>query len=176
MDDTSLAIATWLGTLARAGLVDSEHEAAGQAVAAYVVGEANVDSLREWLEAQDAEVRSREQEAAIEALIHMALVDRELHTDEEQLLLAIIENADLTKAAQKNLVRRIAAPRALEGIGERLTHPVLRELLLAMGWEMALADGRIDPAERRLYDRMAELLGVTQARATELREALHAQV
>ena len=174
MDDTSLAIATWLGTLARAGLVSSDHEAAGQAVAAYVVGEENLDALREWLDVQTAEVRSREQEAAIEALIHMALVDRAMHPDEEALLFAIIENADLTQAAQRGLVRRIAAPRGLDGLGERLTHPVLRELLLAMGWEMALADGRIDPAERNLYNEMSVALGVSAARANELRDALTA--
>ncbi len=176
MDDSSLAIATWLGTLARAGVVVSDHEAAGQAVAANVVGEESVARLREWLEAQTPETRSREQEAAIEGLIHMALADRELHPDEESLLFAIIENAALTQAAQKSLVRRIAAPGALEGIAERLTHPVLRELLLAMGWEMALADGRIDPSERTLYDEMAILLEIRPARANELREALHSRV
>ncbi len=176
MDDTSLAIATWLGTLVRAGAVSCENEAAGQALAAAVVGEAALEDLREWLEAQSHEVRSREQEAAIEALIHMALVDRELHADEEELLLALIENADLTKGAQKALVRRIAAPRALEEVAERLTHPTLRELLLTMGWEMALADGRIDPAERDLYNRMARLLDISPARANELRDALHARV
>jgi len=171
--EEALAVASWLGTLTKAGVVQSGRQQTGQALAASVVGEDRVDLLRAWLEEQPTTVRDAAQEAAAEVLIHMAFADRELAEAEQSLLLSFLSNAELPPETQRKLVRRVAAPDALHDIATRLPHPVLRELLLTMGWEMALADGRIDPKEREFYARLAKLLDVSWSRAVELRKALH---
>lgn len=166
-------MATWVGTLARGGvLVDSAQEA-GVAVAAYVVGEERLSDLREWMRSQPPEVVDREQEAAITACIWMAQSDRQMDPAERSLLEEIINRSDLAYDTQERLIAALdAPPPSTDQMGRSATHPVLQELLLALAWELALADGRIDPSERDFHADLARWMGVAPERAAELREAL----
>ena len=44
--------------------------------------------------------------------------------------------------------------------------------MLALSWELALADGRVDDAEASLYRALAAELSVSEARAAEIRDAV----
>ena len=49
-DSSTAAMSSWIGTLARGGVVKHPIEEAGLAVAAFVVGEDKLDELRAWFE------------------------------------------------------------------------------------------------------------------------------
>jgi len=49
---------------------------------------------------------------------------------------------------------------------------VLRELMLALAWELAASDGHIQWDEVEGYAHLAERLGVPEARADELKTAM----
>lgn len=171
------AMMTWLGTLARGGVLARSPDAeAGAAVAAFVVGEARVAELRAFLESVDEATAARERRAAVEVCIWMAHADREIHPEETHLLRMMVAESGLDADVQDALVDAVHAPPSLEGIETRLTHEVLRELILALAWELALADGRVDRAEDALYRQLATRFGVRTERAEELREAISQQV
>lgn len=172
------AMTTWLGALARGGVVgiDEAEAAAGEAVAAFVVGDDRLSELRDWLREADAEAADRERRAAIEACIWMAHADRTLHPEESHLLSRLVAQSGLDEDAQDALVAAVHEPPPIEGLEERLTHPVLRELILALAWELALADGRVDSAEERFYRALARRLRVPDDRAGEVREAVDQRV
>lgn len=176
MDEAQRAMATWVGTLARGGVIREDREEAGVAVAAFVVGEDRLEALREWFAAQPAEVRAREQRAAVEVCIWMAHADREVVHEEAELLRAIVMSCELDEAERQALTESVAEPPPLSDIAERLTHPTLRELMLALSWELACADGRVDPMEAELHAGLAKRLGVDEARAAELRGSIEEQV
>jgi tellurite resistance protein len=177
MDDSSRAMATWVGTLARGGvLVDSAQEA-GVAVAAFVVGEDRLSDLREWMGSQPAEVVNQEQQAAIAACIWMAQADRQLDPAERELLEEIVNRSDLPYETQEALLASLDAPPSpMPATAHRATHPVLQEMLLALAWELALADGHVDPSERSFHEELAAWMGVPEARAAELRGTLSAKL
>lgn len=162
-------MATWLGTLARGGVLRAEHEEAGVAVASYVVGEERLGELRQWMTAQPAEVVAREQRGAIEVCTWMAHADRRVDPEEAHLLRQIVLESDLDEETRDALVQASHDPPSLEGIESRVTHPVLRELLLALSWELATVDGRVSDAERDFHVGLAKRLGVDAGRAEELR-------
>ncbi len=176
MDEAQRAMATWVGTLARGGVIRDEREEAGAAVAAFVVGEDRLEALRAWFEAQPPEVRTREQRAAVELCIWMAHADREVVPEEAQLLRAIVLSSELAEDERQALIETVAEPPPLSDIAERLTQPTLRELMLALSWELACADGRIDPMEAELHAGLAKRLGVSVERAAELRGSIEEQV
>lgn len=177
MNEAPRAMSTWLGTLARGGVLRNTDEEAGVAVAAYVVGEQRLSELRQWMAAQPPDVVTREQTAAIEVIIWMAQADRNLDPAERKMLEDVVTASGLDFEAQEALVGSIDRPEGrLEGIEQRLTHAVLRELLLALSWELALADGRIDASEREFYTELAERLSIEPARAAEIRSAVSDQV
>ncbi|MFW6087775.1 MAG: DUF533 domain-containing protein [Myxococcota bacterium] len=165
-------MSTWLGTLARGGVLRNTTEEAGVAVAAYVVGEDRLSELREWMAAQPPEVVEREQQAAIEVCIWMAQADRNLDPNEREMLEQIVTAGDLDFDAQESLIAAMDTPPDAKVIEGRLTHPVLRELLLALAWELALADGRIDDSEQAFYRQLTERLSVDPARAEKIRAAV----
>ena len=176
MDEAQRAMATWIGALSRGGIIREEREEAGIAVAAFVVGADALGSLREWFNEQVPEVRAREQRAAVEVCIWMAHADREVVREEAELLRAIVLGCELGVDDQKALTDSVAEPPQLADIADRLTHPVLRELMLALGWELACSDGRIDPRESELHDGLAKRLGVSADRAAEIRASIEQQV
>src|SRR5688572_12855173 len=143
IEESRRAMATWLGTLSRGGVVSEEHAKAGVAVAAYVVGEARLEELKRWLAEQPRETVEREQRAAIEVCIWMAHADRDVDAEERWMLKEIIDASSFDEDARDALITQSQEPPSLKGVERRLTHPVLRELLLALAWELAVADGRI---------------------------------
>lgn len=161
---------TWVGALSSSGVLepDDGDAEAGGAVAAYVVGEDRVEELRAFFrDAAPAEI-ARERRAAVEAVIGMAQSDRDVHPEERHLLSRLVARSGLDEDTQDELVMRVHEPQEITDLGERLTHPVLRELMLALAWELALADGRIDEAETTFYRSLAEQLGVEPERAEEI--------
>lgn len=176
MDEAQRAMATWIGTLTRGGVLYGDGEEAGVAVAAFVVGTEDLSSLREWFADASDEVRVREQRAAVEVCIWMAHADRVVVHEEAELLRAIVMATDLEESARRALLDEVAEPPPLADIAERLTEPTLRELMLALGWELACSDGRIDPLEVELHDGLAKRLGVLPARAQEIRDSIQQQV
>ncbi len=176
MSDARQAMASWLGALSRGGVVASSHEQAGEAVAAYVVGEESLGELAAWFAAQSPEVATRERRAAIEVCIWMAHADREVDPEETHLLREIIGRSHLDEDTQDDLVMAVHEPPSLASLEKRLTHPILRELLLALSWELATSDGRIDRSERDFYTGLAKRLGVSDVRATEIQRAVSERV
>lgn len=168
------AMTTWVGALASGGVLQdpTEDEAAGAAVAAYVVGEDRLAELRAYFAEVGEQAASGERRAAVEAVIAMAQSDRDVHPEERHILRELVGKSGLDADAQDELVMLVHEPRGTSGLEDRLTHPVLRELILALAWELALADGRIDEAETEYYASLATQLGVTAERATEISEAV----
>jgi len=175
-DQAPKAIATWLGTLARGGVVSDENARAGLAVAAYVVGEERLDEVRAWLRSQPDDVVMREKKAAIEVCIWMAHADRELAPEERVLLHRIVEASGLDATTYGSLLASTRDPPSLATIERRVTHPVLRELLLALSWELASADGRVTRGENDFYRGLARKLDIDLARAEEIRASIAQRV
>lgn len=170
------AVASWIGTLASGGLITDAHQEAGLSVAAYVVGEPRLGELREWIVGLDAEAVTTAQRAAIEALIWMANADRKLDPEEAHMLKEIIMRSQLDADAQDALVTAVHNPPELERLTERIGHPVLAELLVALSWELADADGDISRSEETFMNELASKLGVSSERVAEIRDAIIAQV
>ncbi|MDQ3033538.1 MAG: TerB family tellurite resistance protein [Myxococcota bacterium] len=176
ISDAQTAMASWLGALARGGVLGDSWERAGEAVAAFVVGKPELDGLREWFAAQPPEVARRERRAAIEVCIWMAHADRTVDVEETHLLRQIIGASLLDEDTQDELVRASHEPPSLANVEKRLTHPVLRELLLALCWELASADGRVDDSERDFYTGLAKRLDIGAVRAAEIQRAISERV
>jgi uncharacterized membrane protein YebE (DUF533 family) len=176
MSDSALAMSTWIGTLEKSGVLDAGHARAGAALAAFVVGEERLDELRAWFRSQPPEIAVREKKAAIEICIWMANADRHLAPAEAHMLRAIVRESGLDADAQAELTRSIDDLPSLHHIERRLTHETLRELLLALAWELASADGTVHALERDFHVGLARRLGVEDARAAEIRAAIAAEV
>jgi uncharacterized membrane protein YebE (DUF533 family) len=170
------AMAGWLGALGHAGLIDSGGPSTEAVLAQYVVGEEAIASLRSYLSSATPAVRERERRAAIEVCIWMVHADRKVDPEEVALLREIIGRSGLSDDVQDELVQATHEPPSLEGIEERLTHPVLRELLLALSWELASIDGTVARAERDFYTGLSKRLGVTPVRAAEIQRAIAERV
>ena len=166
-------MATWVGTLARGGVLEAEGDAAaGEAIAAYVVGEKALEELHRFFGSASFDEATRERRAAVEVCIAMAHADREVQPEERELLHEIVADSGLPAEVLAELTAMVREPTSLEGLEDRLTQPVLRELMLALCWELAMADERIDPAETTFFDRLARQLSVAPERARELRDAI----
>lgn len=164
------AMTGWLGSLGKSGVI--EGEADGDAVAAFVVGQEQLGELRHFLTTVPRDVRDRERRAAIEVCIWMVHADRKMDPEEANLLRSIIDASGLSEDVQDELVAATHEPPSLEGLETRLTHPVLRELLLALSWEIAAADGNVARAERDFYTGLSKRLGVSAARAAEIQRSI----
>jgi tellurite resistance protein len=196
--EAAQAMATWLGRLEEGGVLggavrrgepgtkdgaaepegveSSEHERAGDTLARFVVGAPRLEMLRQWMGEQPHAAVEREKRAAIEVCIWMAHSDRRLASEERRLLEAIVAESGLGADAQRDLRAHIGSGIAPERLSRRITHPVLRELLLALCWELALSDGRVEPAERHAYFDLAERLEVRRDRAEAVRHAVSDQL
>ena len=164
---------TWMGALSRSGVLPSTDAArAGEAVAAYVVGEERMQDLRSFFEKAEPAEKTRERRAAVRACIAMAQSDRDVHPEERHLLRSLVANSGLDADTQDELVMLVHEPESLDGLEDELTHPVLRELMLALVWELALADGRVDDSETDFYRALAAQLDVDSARAQEISDAV----
>lgn len=166
------AMASWLGALAQGGVVDEANEAAGEALAAFVVGKKRLSELAKWFRAQSWERARTERRAAIELCIWMAHADRAIDPEERHLLRKLVTASGLDDDTQDELVLAVHTPPPIDGIESRLTHPVLRELILALAWELAMVDGRIHEAESALFADLAARLSIDPERAREIRESV----
>src|SRR5690349_13114636 len=119
VEESRRAMATWLGTLAKGGLIDGEHAEAGVAVASYVVGEHKLLELRSWLAEQARDVVAREVRAAIEVCIWMAHADREVDEEERWMLKQIIESCSLLDEAREDLIDQTQGPPSLARLEKR---------------------------------------------------------
>lgn len=171
-EESRLAVSSWVGALARGGILRSGVEQAAVALATFVVGESRVEELRDWLTSQPEDIVAREKKGAIEVCIWMANADRNLDPEESHFLRTIISESGLGDDDVDELVQAIHDLPSLEGIEGRLTHPVLRELMLALAWELANADGSVDRLEEAFHVGLAARLGVPSQRAAELRDAM----
>ena len=174
-------MARWIGTLADGGVIDPPKDVRDAAdtphvMAQYVVGEERLQSLMEWFAAADPVIAQRERRAAVEVCIWMAHADREVHPEERFMLQQIVTHSGLDDDTQDALVDAIHAPPPLDGLEERLTQPVLRELMMALAWELALSDGHVDESESHLFGELANRFKVSRERAAELRALLSQQV
>lgn len=169
-------MAGWLGALGHVGLIDGEGTTTSAVVAQYVVGEPAIKSLRDFFVRAPADVRDRERRAAIEVCIWMVHADRKVDPEEVALLREIIGRSGLSDDVQDELVQATHEPPSLEAIEDRLTHPVLRELLLALSWELASIDGSVANAERDFYTGLSKRLGVSAVRAAEIQRAIAERV
>jgi uncharacterized tellurite resistance protein B-like protein len=179
MSDSRLAMSTWVGALAKTGVLSHSaraHEEAGVALAAFVVGESRIEDLRRWLESQPVEILVREKRAAIEVCIWMANADRKLDPEEAYLLRTLVGSSGLDDDTVDELVASIHDLPSLDGIETRLTHPVLRELMLALCWELASADGEVDRLEEAFHVGLARRLEIDSHRAKELRDAMNQRI
>jgi uncharacterized membrane protein YebE (DUF533 family) len=164
-----VAIERWVGLLAAGGVIEGK----GMAVSGRApISKEKIEELEAWLAAQPREVRVRERRAAIEVCIWMANADRNLEADEAGLLKTLIDKSGLDDDTKDLLVSEVHDPPSLADLEERLTHPVLRELLLFLAWELANADGTVARAEAAFFTGLAKRLGVSDARAAEIQAAV----
>lgn len=145
-------------------------------MASFVVGEEQVGELAGWFATLDVESARRERRAAVELCIWMAHADREVSPEERLLLRQLVARSGLDEDTQDALVHAVHHPAPIDRIEQRLTHPVLRELMLALAWELAMADGRIDGAEVALFTSLAERFGIDAERATAIRGAMDEEI
>ena len=172
MVDAIVAMATWVGALCRGGVLLGSDEEAGAHLALEVLGEDRLVQLREWFASQTRDVLERERRGAIHACIWMVHADREIATEEIELLEEIIERSDLPPKIQEELVAAIDEPLGPEDISEELTQPGLRELMLALSWELALADNRLVESEQTAHEELAEAFEVDEERAAAIRTSI----
>lgn len=165
------SVERWLGILSTGVLRDDTDETAAVA-AARIVGEDALGTLREWFAAHSTAERQTTECAVIEGCIAMVHADRVV-TDAERTQLRLLIDASRLDRAHLQAMREAIdhEPGDLDTIVARLEHPVLRELLLVLAWELANADGELADAERGTYGLLAARLGVTPERATALRDA-----
>lgn len=164
-----VAIERWVGLLAAGGVL----EAKGTVVSGHApIAKEKIDELEAWLRSQPSDVRTRERRAAIEVCIWMANADRELDAEEASLLKTVIDRSGLDDDMKDTLVSEVHDPPSLADLEERLTHPVLRELLLFLAWELANADGSVARAEEAFFKGLAKRLGVSDERAAEIQRAV----
>lgn len=171
-EESRLAMSTWIGALAASGVVRGEVHRAGVALATYVVGESRLSELRDWLHRQPPSVVTREKRAAIEVCIWMANADRRLDPEEAHFLRQIVGESGLDADTVDALVDAIHNMPSLEDLETRLTHPVMRELMLALAWELASADGHVDRLEEAFHIGLAKRLKVDPKTAEGLRDAI----
>lgn len=166
------AMATWVGALARGGILLSDAEEEGAELAMSVLGEEGMINLREWFAGQTRDIVERERRGAIHACVWMAHADREVATEEVELLERIIDQSELPPKVQEELTAAIDEPLEAEDIAEELTQQGLRELVLALTLELASADHRVDAEELGAYYELAEAFEVGDERAEEIRGAV----
>ena len=153
------AMATWVGALARGGVLFSAEEEEGAQLALSVLGEDGLVQLREWFSSQTRDIVERERRGAIHACVWMAQADREVATEEVELLENVIGHSELPPKVQEELVAAIDEPLEPEDIAEELTQPGLRELMLALTWELAVIDNRLGDDERTAHQELARRSG-----------------
>lgn len=175
------AIATWAGALTRGGLLFSSAEERGVRMAVVLVGEARLAELRAWFEEQGVEARPAIRGAVLAFALHVLAADGECSKEEAAFLEELFDSCEVDQAEREALRelaflamtdrRKLPHP---ETIAETCDHPVLRELLLAIGWHIVLVDERTSDEELVLWERLAGIFAVDPERAREISETVAA--
>lgn len=161
-------MATWIGALARGGMLFGREEEAGAELAVRLLGEESISKLREHFASQPPWIVERERKGAIRACIYMAQADRKIADEEVELLNEIIAHSDLSSVVRRELEGSIRDPQTAEAVAGDLTQPGLRELILALAWLLAQSDGRIDPDEQKAHQALAKAFGIADERVAEI--------
>jgi len=175
MNNATQAIASWLGAVS-SGMSGGALDDLGLTLAEYVLGGDAVGALSEWFAQLDEARRVDVQAAVIETCIFMAHVDRDLHPAERALIEETIHRSALDPATRAELRERVFEAGAPPRLAERLGHPVLRELALALAWELVLADDRVRIEEYEGHVWLSEQLGVPPDRVAALRDAISLRI
>ncbi len=175
------AVATWAGALTRGGLLFSNHEERGVRMAVVLVGEARLADLRAWFESLSEAHRLEIREAVIAFALHMLVADAVCSNEEAAFLEDLFDSCEVLGEARARLRqltflamtdrRKLPHP---ETIAETCDHPVLREILLAIGWHVILADQRTHDDELALWERIVGIFSIDDARAKEIAETVAA--
>lgn len=165
----------WLAGLAKAARDPDGFLRDGERAVGHVVQRDQLGELRAWLVAKPPKVVLGEQRAVVEACIGMAHANREVDPEERARLRELIGWSGLDEDARDELVSLVHSPPPLDdGLRDRVRHAVLRDVLLSLAWEIALADGSIDDTEEQVFATLAEKLGVSKERADAIRVAVRA--
>lgn len=168
MDVAADSTARWLGILSTGMLIGRDAEIAAES-AQKLVGEDRLAEVRRWFASATPEAAKDARVAAIEACIAIVHADRVVKDEEREFVERVVLFSELDPETQEAMNARIDTAPSLEGIGARLPHPALAELLLVLAWQVALSDGKIHDEERGAYGVLADKLGVSPKRASELR-------
>lgn len=168
MDDALEAAARWLGILSTGMLVGAQDEASAKTLQR-VLGAPALKALREWFSSADPALTREARIAAVEACIAIVRADRSVGDTEREAVEQIILRSELDEETQEKLRMHIDTDVSLDGIGARLAQPALAEALLVLAWQLAKADGRVQDDEAGVYGVLADKLGVSPTRASELR-------
>lgn len=171
MDNALDSAARWLGILSTGLLVGSEDEAAAKILQKAIGGPALSD-LREWFQKTAPSVTRDARIAVVEACIAIVRADRTVGDAEREAVERIIQLSELDEAEQQRLSKHIDTDVSLDGLAARMPKPALAEAMLVLAWQLAKADGRVQDDEAGLYGTLADKLGVTPTRASELRTIL----
>jgi uncharacterized tellurite resistance protein B-like protein len=172
-------VSRWVALLSPTALLHGSRDEWAVDAATRVVGEARLAELRQHLAGEPEQSAAGVRSAAIEICIWMAVSDRVVDPREREALADLVERAELGPTETRRLleltrsalgdVRKLSHP---ETLAERVDHPVLRELLLAVAWQVALADDFVDDLELRSFERLAGIFGIEHADKERVRAAL----
>ncbi len=150
-------------------------------MAVVLVGEPRLAELRTWFESLATSQRLEIREAVIAFALHVLAADSVCSTEEAAFLEDLFDSCDVTSAERERLRhlaflamsdrRKLPHP---EMIADTCDHPVLREILLAIGWHVILADQRTHDDELALWERIVRLFSIDDARAKEIAETVAA--
>ena len=171
MENALDTAARWLGILSTGLLVGSEDEAAAKVLQGAIGGPA-LNDLREWFQKTAPSVTRDARIAVVECCIAIIRADHTVGEAERDAVERIIQLSELDDEAQQKLSKHIDAEVSLDGIAARLPKPALAEAMLVLAWQLARADGRVQDDEAGVYGTLADALGVTPSRASELRTIL----
>lgn len=168
MGDMRGTLGRWLAALATGEVAEGDSRAGIDAAVA-IVGPARFEELVAWVAARPREVVVREQSAAMDLFIRMAHADRAIDRRERTLIERIMEDSGFSLEELDPLFAALRRPKALDDLEARLTHPVLREIMLGLAWRMAGADGQVVDPEHALFDEFARRLAIPPERAEAIR-------
>lgn len=162
----------WLAGLAKAARDRDAFLMDGERVVGHIVTDEALAELRDWLVQEPPKTVIEEQRAVIEACIRMAHANREIDPEERAELKELIAWSGLDEDVTDALVHEVHFPPPLGDLRERVRHPAIRDVLLALAWTMAMADGKADAPEKKLFSELVSKLGVTEEHADAIRRAV----
>lgn len=161
----------WLGILSSGLLVGADDEASAKLLQ-HAIGTHALVELRHWFASADPALTRQARIAMVEGCIAIVRADRTVGDLEREAVENIILRSELDDETQLSLRKHIDEDVSLDGIAARLGQPALAEALLVLAWQLARADGRVQDDEAGVYGVLADKLGVTPKRASELRTIL----